>query len=118
MYKLVKVNENYAIVRISDNAGIPKAGGNRDYKQFLQDIKDNDMSIVEGADIVSPDYVSLRRGDDGYSRIGEQLDMQYKNDGSWEAHILDVKTRHPKSNAGSTVIEAIPAWVQEEVDKL
>ena len=75
-------------------------------------------SIVEGANIVSPDYVSLRRSDDGYSTIGEQLDMQYKNDGSWEAHILDVKTRHPKSNAGSTAIEAIPAWVQEEVDKL
>ena len=118
MYKLVKVNENYAILRISDNAGIPRAEGNRDYQQFLQDIKDNDMSIVEGADIVSPDYVSLRRGDDGYSRIGEQLDMQYKNDGSWEAHILDVKTRHPKTNTGSTTVEAIPAWVQEEVDKL
>ena len=114
MYKL---NEN-SIQRLSDNAFIPRAEGNRDYQQFLQDVKVNGISIVEGEDVIEPDYVALRTGEDGYASIGEQLDMQYKNDGSWEAHILDVKTRHPKTNTGSTTIAAVPSWVQEEADKV
>ena len=114
MYKL---NEN-SIQRLSDNAFIPRAEGNRDYQQFLQDVKVNGISIVEGEDVIEPDYVALRTGEDGYASIGEQLDMQYKNDGSWETHILDVKTRYPKTNTGSTTIAAVPSWVQEEADKV
>ncbi len=114
MYKL---NEN-SIQRLSDNAFIPRAEGNRDYQQFLQDVKVNGISIVEGEDVIEPDYVALRTGEDGYASIGEQLDMQYKNDGSWEAHILDVKTRFPKANTGSTTIADVPDWVQEEADKV
>ena len=55
MYKL---NEN-SITRLSDNASIPQADGNRDYQQFLQDVKVHTVSIVEGQDIVEPDYVAL-----------------------------------------------------------
>ena len=112
MYKL---NEN-SIQRLSDNAGIPLAEGNRDYQQFLQDVKKEGISIVEGADVVEPDYVALRTGADGYASTGDQLDMQYK--GTWEAHIEDVKTRFPKTNTGSTTIADVPAWVQEEADKV
>jgi len=113
MYKLT---EN-SIQRLSDNASIPQAEGNRDYQQFLQDVKVHTISIVEGADVVEPDYVALRTGADGYASTGDQLDMQYKDDGSWEAHILDVKTRFPKTNTGNTTIVAVPDWVQEEADK-
>ena len=113
MYKLT---EN-SIQRLSDNASIPQAEGNRDYQQFLQDVKVHTISIVEGADVVEPDYVALRTGADGYASTGDQLDMQYKDDGSWEAHILDVKTRFPKTNTGSTTIADVPSWVQEEADK-
>ena len=122
MYKLMKLPddsvEEYGIKRLSDGAGIPRSKDNRDYVQFLQDIKDNDISIVEGADIIEPDYVALRTGDDGYATSGEQLDMQYKDDGSWEAHIKDIKDKFPKSNTGSTTVENIPDWVQEDVDSL
>ncbi len=112
MYKLT---EN-SIQRLSDNASIPQAEGNRDYQQFLQDVKVHTISIVEGADVVEPDYVALRTGADGYASTGDQLDMQYK--GTWEAHIEDVKTRFPKTNTGSTTIADVPAWVQEEADKV
>ena len=114
MYKL---NEN-SIQRLSDGAYIPQAEGNRDYQQFLQDVKSEGISIVEGADVVEPDYVALRTGEDGYAPIGEQLDMQSKADGSWEAHIEDVKTRFPKTITGGTTIADVPDWVQEEADKV
>ncbi len=112
MYKLT---EN-GIQRTSDNAGIPLAEGNRDYQQFLQDVKVNGISIVEGVDVIEPDYVALRTGADGYASTGEQLDMQYK--GTWEAHIEDVKTKYPKTITGGTTIADVPAWVQEEADKV
>jgi len=112
MYKL---KEN-SIKRTSDNSFIPLAEGNRDYQQFLQDVKVNGIGIVEGADVIEPDYVALRIGEDGYASSGEQLDMQYK--GTWEAHIEDVKTKYPKTNTGSTTIADVPDWVQEEADKV
>jgi len=116
MYKLTQHEDSYGITRLSDNAFIPQAEGNRDYQQFLQDVKVNTISIVEGVDVIAPDYVALRTGVDGYASTGDQLDMQYK--GTWEAHIEDVKTRFPKTNTGSTTIADVPDWVQEEADKV
>ena len=111
MYKLT---EN-SIQRNSDNAFIPQAEGNIDYQQFLQDVAEQGIGIVEGQDIIAPDYVALRTGVDGYAPTGEQLDMQYK--GTWEAHIEDVKTRFPKTNTGSTTIADVDDWVQEKADE-
>jgi hypothetical protein len=115
MYKL---NEHNNIIRLSDNTNIPRADGNRDYQAFLQHVKVNTISIVEGEDVIEPDYVALRTGEDGYASTGDQLDMQYKADGSFEAHILDVKTRYPKTITGGTTIADVPSWVQEEADKV
>ena len=111
MYKLT---EN-GIQRTSDNAGIPLAEGNRDYQQFIQDVAEQGIGIVEGKDVIAPDYVALRTGVDGYASTGDQLDMQYK--GTWEAHIEDVKTRFPKTNTGSTTIADVDDWVQEKADE-
>jgi hypothetical protein len=111
MYKLT---EN-GIQRNSDNAGIPLAEGNRDYQQFIQDVAEQGIGIVEGQDIIAPDYVALRTGVDGYASTGDQLDMQYK--GTWEVHIEDVKTRFPKTNTGSTTIADVDDWVQEKADE-
>ena len=117
MYKLCNFENVVTIKRLSDNAFIPKVEGNRDYQQFLQDIKVHTISIVEGEDVIEPDYVKLRiDGDDGYKSISEQLDMQYKNDGTWEAHIAAVKTAYPKSITGGTTIAAVPDWVQAAAD--
>ena len=112
MYKL---NEN-SITRLSDNSCIPQAEGNRDYQQFLQDVKVNGLTIVEGADVIEPDYVALRTGVDGYAPTGEQLGMIA--DGTQVAHVADVKAKFPKTITGGTTIADVPAWVQEEADKV
>jgi hypothetical protein len=112
MYKL---NEE-SITRLSDNASIPQADGNRDYQQFLQDVKKEGISIVEGSDVVEPDYVALRTGGDGYASTGEQFGMQ--TDGTWDAHIAEVKAKFPKTITGGTTVDEVPAWVQEEADKI
>jgi len=114
MYKL---NEN-SILHIESGASIPRAIGNRHYQQFLEDVKEQGTGIVEGETIIEPDYVALRTGEDGYAPIGEQLDMQSKADGTWEAHIEDVKSRFPKTITGGTTIADVPDWVQEEADKV
>ena len=113
MYKLTDEN---SIQRLSDNASIPQADGNRDYQQFLQDVKKEGISIVEGEDVVEPDYVALRTGVDGYASIGEQLGMQ--TDGTWDDHVAEVKAKFPKTITGGTTIADVPAWVQEEADKV
>ncbi len=110
MYKL---NEN-SIQRLSDNVFIPLAEGNRSYQQFLQDVKVNGISIVEGADVVEPDYVALRTGVDGYASTGEQLGMIA--DGTQVAHVAEVKAKFPKTITGGTTIADVPAWVQEAAD--
>ena len=116
MYKLNKFEGSYSITRLSDNASIPQAEGNRDYQQFLQDVKVHTVSIVEGADVVEPDYVALRTGADGYASIGEQLGMQ--TDGTWDAHVAEVKAKFPKTITGGTTIADVPAWVEVEVAKV
>ena len=112
MYKLL----DESIKRTEDGAFIPTDPSNRDYQQFLQDVKVNGLTIVEGADVIEPDYVALRTGVDGYASTGEQFGMQ--TDGTWDAHIADVKTRFPKTITGGTTIADVPAWVQEEADKV
>ena len=112
MYKL---NED-SITRLSDNASIPQDSGNRDYQQFLQDVKKQGISIVEGEDVVEPDYVALRTGVDGYAPTGEQLGMIA--DGTQAAHVAEVKAKFPKTITGGKSIADVPAWVQEEADKV
>ncbi len=116
MYKLTQHEDSYGITRLSDKASIPQAEGNRDYQQFLQDVKKEGISIVEGADVVEPDYVALRTGEDGYASTGEQFGMQ--TDGTWDAHVAEVKAKFPKTITGGTTIADVPAWVQEEADKV
>tara|TARA_R110000787_G_C13170930_1_gene420699 strand:- start:51 stop:389 length:339 start_codon:yes stop_codon:yes gene_type:complete len=112
MYKLLE----HGVTRLSDNAWIPQAEDNIGYQQFLQEVKEHTVSIVEGADVVEPDYATLRTGKDGYASTGEQFGMQ--TDGTWDAHIAEVKAKFPKTITGGTTIADVPAWVQEEVDKL
>ena len=112
MYKLIQ----NSIQRLSDDAAIPQDTGNRDYQQFLQDVKVNGISIVEGADVISPDYVALRTGVDGYASTGDQLGMIAAGDGSHATHVASVKTAFPKSNTGGTTIAAVPSWVQTAAD--
>ena len=110
MYKI----QGDSILRISDGALIGASEGNKDYRQFIQDVANG--ATVEGETVTEPDYVALRTGPEGYAPAGDQLDMQYKNDGSWEAHVADVKDRFPKTITGGESIAPVPDWVQEKAD--
>ena len=98
----VKVKQHDYLV--NGNMSVPKSPDNRHYQEILDWI--NEGNTPEGPDVVSPDYIELRTGPEGYAPIHEQLAMQ--TDGTWEAHITDVKTRFPKTNKGSTTIGAVP----------
>ena len=112
MYKL---NEN-SIQRLSDGASIPQDTGNRDYQQFLQDIKVNTISVVEGEDVIAPDYVALRTGSGGYASTGDQLGMIAAGGTTHADHVAAIKTAFPKSNTGGTTIADVPSWVQTAAD--
>ena len=119
-YKLIQNpydSDDYTITRISDSASIPKDSNNSDYKQFLEDVKEQDLSIVEGPDVVTPDYKEQRRAE--YPPIEDQLDKIYHSTlTAWKADIKAIKDKYPKTNTGSTAVGSVPSWVQEEVDKL
>jgi len=112
MYKLLED----LIIKKEPFMAIPQADGNRDYQQFLQDVKVHGISIVEGSDVVEPDYVALRTGVDGYASTGEQFGMQ--TDGTWDAHVAEVKAKFPKTIKGGTTVDEVPAWVEIEVAKV
>ena len=121
MYKIVKhIDSGIDLInRKSDGAWIPKDNGNNDYQQFLQDVKEQGIGIVEGPDIVTPDYKESRLSE--YPPIAEQLDQLYwdlKNGrldtGDWIQNITKIKLKHSKSNTGTTTIGELPQWVITE----
>ena len=109
---MYKTTENECIKRLSDGANIPKAYGNRDYNRFLEDIKEHGFGIVEGADVVEPDYVALRTGPDGYLPIPEQMDILTK-DGVEALQSINnaVKEKFPKTIMGGVMIAPLPDWI-------
>ena len=113
-----KINENDVILRKSDGAWIPKDNDNSDYIQFLNDVKEQGLGIVEGPDITTKSYAELRKEE--YPSIEDQLDKIYHSTlTAWKADIKAIKDKYPKTiTGGSTGGNAAPAWVQTEVDKL
>ena len=114
-----KIKENDVILRKSDGAWIPKDSGNTDYQQFIADVKELGIEIVEGPDVITPDYKEERQTE--YPPIAEQLDQLYwdlKNGrldtGDWIQNITKIKLKHSKSNTGTTTIGELPQWVITE----
>ncbi len=97
------LNPGYGYL-VNGNMGVPNDPGNRDYQLILDWI--NEGNTPTGPDVIDPDYIALRTGPDGYAPIHEQLAMQ--TDGTWDAHVADVKARFPKSNTGSTTVGDVP----------
>jgi len=121
MYKLINdpIDASLGVInikRLSDYSSFSPNSSNRDYQQFLQDVKVNTISIVEGADVIAPDYVALRTGADGYASTGDQLGMIAAGGTTHADHVASVKTAFPKSNTGGTTIAAVPDWVQTAAD--
>ena len=118
-YKIRNTNgiEDIINVESTKNIAIPKDPANRHYQEFLQDVKKEGIDIVEGHDVVTPDYKDQRLAE--YPSIEDQLDKIYHSTlTAWKADIKAIKDKYPKTNTGSTTVSSVPSWVQEEVDKL
>ena len=119
-YKIIKDpidgSENI-INRNSDGSQFSNDFGNADYEQFLKDVKEQGIDIVEGPDITTESYATLRRKE--YPPIEDQLDKIYHSTlTAWKADIKAIKDKYPKTITGGSTVGDVPAWVQTEVDKL
>lgn len=116
MYKLQQTRENFVI--ILNKIFIPLDPANSDYQQFIQDVAEQGISIVEGPDIIEPDYITLRQ--QAYPSLQDQQDMQYwdgvNSTTVWKDTIASIKTKYPKTITGNTTIGEVPAWVQTAAD--
>ena len=95
---------------------IPKNPENSDYQQFLQDVKEQGLGVVEGPEVlVKEDYATARR--EAYGPIEDQLDKIYhKGLDVWKSDILAIKDEIPRSQERTTSVGSVPDWVQTEAD--
>ncbi len=121
-YKIVEVELSIGITTSIKNndTGIncPVCPGNLEYDQFLADVKDQGISIVEGPDIITDSYVALRVKE--YPSIEEQFDMQFWDNENgtshWKDTIETIKNKYPKTISVTTTIGPLPEWVQNLVE--
>ena len=104
-------NEIRVIIRTTDKASIPIDTENRDYQQFVDNIYEQGIGIVEGADYVGvTTYTEARKAE--YPPIEDQLDKIYHSGiDAWKADIKVIKDKYPKTQVGITSIAPIPDWV-------
>ena len=114
-----KLGEN-CITDTENNLGFPKIESNPDYQQFIRDVAEQGIGIVEGPDVFEPSYVELRAAE--YPSREDQLDMMYWDKVNettvWEDTIKEIKEKYPKTITGGKTIGEIPAWIQEAADAL
>ena len=118
MYKIIQQTEYPdQIYRKSDNAFIPKDSSNADYQQFLNDVKEQGIGIVEGPTVgVTTAYDIARQVE--YPSIEDQLDKIYHSGvNAWKAYIKVIKDKYPKTQVGVTTVAAVPSWVQTAADE-
>ena len=117
MYKIIINHLNTQLIK-KENSFIPIVDDNTSYQQFIKDVAEQGIEIVEGPDIIEPDYATLRSQE--YPSREEQLDMMYwdKVNGTtvWEDTIQGIKDLYPKTITGGTTIGPVPDWVQEAAD--
>ena len=116
MYKIVE--QNLKVIKLISKNACFKVGDNRYFKKFLEDVSNEGLDIVEGPDIIEPDYATLRQQE--YPSREEQFDMQFHDQvngtTTWRDTIQAIKDKYPKTITGGTTIGPIPDWVQEAVD--
>ncbi len=114
MYKIIISDlGDESIKRISDGAFIPRDSNNRDYQQFLQDVRNEGISVVEGATVGVTTAYDLARYLE-YPPLQEQLDKIYHSGvDAWKADIKAIKDKYPKTQVGVTTIAPLPSWVIE-----
>ncbi len=115
LYKLAgndsEGNEIRVIIRTTDKVSIPIDTENRDYQQFVDNIYEQGIGIVEGADYVGvTTYTEARKAE--YPPIEDQLDKIYHSGiDAWKADIKVIKDKYPKTQVGITSIAPLPDWV-------
>ena len=101
-----------------ENSYIPTDPANTDYQQFIQDVAEQGIGIVEGPDVVELSYAELRATE--YPSREDQFDMQYHDQvdetTTWKDTIQVVKDKYPKTITGGTTVGAVPDWVQTTAD--
>lgn len=117
-YKILGSKNNLVNFENPDGSGVTFNDGSEYFQQFIKDVAEHGMGIVEGPDVIELDYATLRSQE--YPSREEQLDMMYwdKVNGTttWEDTIQAIKDKYPKTITGGTTIGEVPAWVQEAVD--
>ena len=114
-YKIIEIEFNTGISTsiLNKDTGVicPQYKGNREYDQFVNDIYENGIGIVEGADYVGvTTYTEARRVE--YPPLEEQLDKIYHSGiDAWKADIKAIKDKYPKTQVGITSIAPLPDWV-------
>ena len=118
MYKIQTFGPSFQHIEKLSGGVIPIDESNSDYQQFIKDVAEQGIGIVEGPDIIEPDYATLRQQE--YPSREDQLDMMYwdKVNGTttWEDAIQAIKDKYPKTITGGTTIGEVPDWVQEAVN--
>ena len=105
--------ESFSLSAVLDGVfhGIPLDNSNRHYQQFVDDIYEQGIGIVEGVDYVGvTTYTEARKAE--YPPIEDQLDKIYHSGiDAWKADIKLIKDKYPKTQVGITSIASIPDWV-------
>ena len=106
--------ESFSLSAVLDGVfhGIPLDNSNRHYQQFVDDIYEQGIGIVEGVDYVGvTTYTEARAAE--YPPIVDQLDKIYHSGiDAWKADIKVIKDKYPKTQVGITSIAPIPDWVK------
>jgi hypothetical protein len=115
MYKIIHSD---CILKLNDYLNLPVSPSNSDYQQFIQDVAEQGIEIVEGPDIHEPSYRELRQ--QAYPSLQDQQDMQYWDaiNGTtiWQDTITAIKEEYPKTITGGVTLGPVPDWVQEAAD--
>ena len=119
MYKLKKFRQSYSITKIGDentpDINFTRDEQNSNYMEFLMNLNEHGLSIVEGSDIKSPGYSELRQK--AYPSLEDQLDTIYHEGiDVWKSEIQAVKDQYPKTIEETTTIEDLPEWIQQDLE--
>ena len=115
--QLFKINgeDLYSILNTELNCVIPTDSNNTDYQQFVDDIYEKGLGIVDGADYVGvTTYTEARKAE--YPPIEDQLDKIYHSGvDAWKTEIKAIKDKYPKTQVGITSVASIPDWVNTAI---
>ena len=116
--KKYKITQYNVVINLSSQLNIAITDDNPIYQQFIQDVAEQGIGIVEGPDIIEPSYTELRAAE--YPSLQEQEDMKYWDEINgttvWRDTITAIKEKYPKTITGGTTVGEVPAWVQEAAD--